>query len=404
VKPLAFVLLLAACTLPSDTSVPDKARLALQATPADTILAAGDIGSCASSYRDDSTAKLIDAEPTATVLTLGDNVYGIPTLAQYQNCYGPSWGRFKQRTIFTAGNHDYNVTDSGVPRGLPYYQYANDGADSGRAGHKTRGYFAKDLPAGWRLYVLNSEVSTTETSAQAAWLQADLTANPRGCAIATVHRPYFTSSSTHPPQASLKPLIDRLVTGGVDVILSGHNHHYERFAPQTSARIASATGIRQFVVGTGGSTGAYPFVAPPQPNSEVRAQAVFGVLKLTLYPASYHWQFVPISGQTFTDSGTTMCSGGEPPPPPPPPPTSSIALKVTGRTDLALGKDIMTLDWTGALGTNVDVYRNGPLLTVQLNDGHYGNSRSIQPRPTTYTYKVCETASAVCSDPATVSF
>jgi len=140
---------------------------------------------------------------------------------------------------------------------------------------------------------------------QETWLRADLAANPRSCTLAYWHHPRY-SSGEHGNQTSMTPLYQTLYDGGADVALTGHDHTYERFAPQDASGVLDQQrGVRQFVVGSGGKNH-YSF-STPQPNSEVRNSDTFGVLKLTLHASSYDWQFVPEPGRTFTDSGTGSC-------------------------------------------------------------------------------------------------
>jgi hypothetical protein len=259
---------------------------------ADAVLVgAGDIAGCYDTgkpFRTSlATATLLDAIP-GTVFTLGDNAYPNGAAPEYANCYGPTWGRQKVRTRPAPGNHEYNISAN------PYFDYFNGvGKDSGVAGKRGQGYYSYDT-GGWHIVVLNSELS---------WLKADLAAHPTACSLAYWHRPFF-SSGPHAPDVALTPLIQTLFAGGVDVVLSGHNHQYERFAPQDPNRHPDPNGIRAFVAGTGGA-GEYGF-GPPQPNSEVRGNGP-GVLKFTLLPTSYKWQFIPVPGVSFADSGSGLC-------------------------------------------------------------------------------------------------
>jgi hypothetical protein len=156
------------------------------------------------------------------------------------------------------------------------------------------------------LIALNPHVSASQGSAQEQWLKADLAAHPNQCTLASWHEPRFTSGSEHSNDDSVAPFWDDLYAAGAELVINGHNHQYERFAPQDPSGTADpARGIREFVVGTGGA-GLYSF-ASPQPNSEVRDDTSHGVLQLTLHPGSYSWRFVPIAGDSFTDSGTATC-------------------------------------------------------------------------------------------------
>ncbi len=181
-----------------------------------------------------------------------------------------------------------------------YYNYF--GALAGPAG---RGYYSYDLGA-WHIVSLNSNVSMSAGSAQEVWLRADLAASTKTCTIAYWHHPRFSSGSNHGSSTQSAGVWQALYDAGAEIVISGHDHEYERFAPQTPGAAADpARGIREFIVGTGGA-GLYSF-ATPLPNSEVRDNTSFGVLKLTLSDGSYTWEFIPIAGDSFTDSGSGTC-------------------------------------------------------------------------------------------------
>lgn len=262
------------------------------------LVGAGDIASC-SSTGDEATANLLDGI-AGTVVNLGDNAYDNGTAAEYTNCYGPTWGRHLARTKPSAGNHEYNTLNA-----TGYYGYFGTAA-----GDPSKGYYSYDLGA-WHVIVLNSNSSCTTIScaagsAQDTWLRADLAAHANVCTLAYWHHPRFNSGASHGNNTAVAPFWDALYQYGADVILNGHEHVYERFAPQTPAAVADpAAGIRQFTVGTGGRSH-YTF-GTIQPNSEVRNGTTYGVLKLTLHATSYDWQFVPVAGGTFSDSGTGSC-------------------------------------------------------------------------------------------------
>jgi PKD repeat protein len=260
-----------------------------------TLVGAGTVASCSRSG-DEATAAILDATP-GTVFTLGDNVYPSGSLANYQNCYDPSWGRHKARTAPALGNHEYDTS----PTAADYFTYFG-----AAAGDPTKGYYSYDLGA-WHIVALNSNVSMSAGSTQEQWLRADLAAHPQRCTLAYWHHPRFSSGSTHGSMVGSQPLWQALYDAGAELVLSGHEHNYERFAPQTpGGTLDLARGIREFVVGTGGGSGAYPF-GTPIANSEVRITGVNGVLKLTLGDGSYSWQFIPVAGQTATDSGSGTC-------------------------------------------------------------------------------------------------
>lgn len=266
------------------------------------LVGAGDIATCWSDA-DEATAQLLDdlfaPNPPGRVMTLGDNAYDSGTLQEYQDCYEPTWGRHKSRTVPSAGNHEYGTTNA-----QGYFDYF--GAAAGEFG---KGYYSYDLGT-WHIVVLNSNCmkvgGCTTDSAQYQWLVDDLAQTTAPCTLAYWHRPRFSSGTEHGSSTRMKAAWQALYDAGAEVIVVGHEHHYERFAPQTATGVADAAqGIRQFVVGTGGAD-LYP-LGPPIANSEVQNATTHGVLKLTLHPTSYTWEFLPIAGQTFTDSGSTVC-------------------------------------------------------------------------------------------------
>jgi hypothetical protein len=257
-------------------------------------LGAGDIADCSSGAEDGATAALIARYPTATVFTLGDNAYEDGSPANYSRCYEPTWGTFKDRTRPTPGNHDYHTSSA-----AGYFGYF--GASAGPSG---RGYYSYDLGS-WHIISLDSEIDVKAASPQALWLKQDLADHPAMCTLAYWHRPLFTSGAIHPPAVAMRLLFTILYDGGADIVLSGHNHQYERFAPQRPDGTPDAVaGVRYFVAGTGGA-GLYDFAAA-QPSSEVRYKG-FGVLKLTLGLTDYAWEFLPVAGSSFTDGGTGEC-------------------------------------------------------------------------------------------------
>jgi LysM repeat protein len=271
------------------------------AAPTDSpvIFAAGDISNC-TNEEDYLTAFLMDGSD-APILALGDNAYEIGSLQEYNDCYGPSWGQHKERTYPVPGNHEYG--DQGQSG---YWTYWGDVATPLEPGcrENCKGYYSFNV-GDWHIVALNSELDTDAGSEQEQWLRADLAANPAACTLAFWHRPRFTSGRYYARTAG-HGLFQALYDYGADVVLVGHDHSYERFAPQSPAGEAEyGRGVRQFVVGTGGApTRDFRFI---QPNSEARNSETHGVIKLTLHPTSYDWEFLPIPGQTFTDSGSTDC-------------------------------------------------------------------------------------------------
>jgi hypothetical protein len=262
------------------------------------LVGAGDIADC-SNDNDEATALLLDSLVQDTlpvvVFTAGDNAYNDGSASQFASCYHPTWGRHKARTRPAPGNHDYRT--SGASGYFGYF--------GGAAGDPSRGYYSFDAGDA-HVIMLNSEADMDAGSAQEQWLRADLAADTAHCTIAIWHHPRFNSGSHHGNSTGTGPLWDALYDGDADVVIVGHEHTYERFAPQTPAGVADpARGLRQFVVGTGGKSH-YDF-GTPLATSEVRNATTYGVLKLTVDADSYAWEFVPVAGQTFTDSGSTAC-------------------------------------------------------------------------------------------------
>lgn len=263
--------------------------------PPDSVIfvGAGDIASCANDG-DEGTAELLDVIP-GTVFTLGDNVYPSGDLRDFRDCYEPTWGRHKARTRPAPGNHDYET------RGAAGY-FGYFGA---AAGDPQKGYYSFDL-ADWHIIALNDNIAHSAGSAQERWLRADLASHNKPCTLAYWHRPRFSSGAVHGDDPSGEPLWQALYDADADLVLGGHDHEYERFVPQTPTGAANPVrGIREFVVGTGG--GSHYSLGRREANSEIFDATTFGVLKLTLSPGRYTWQFIPIAGGSFTDSGSGVC-------------------------------------------------------------------------------------------------
>lgn len=259
--------------------------------PDATLVGAGDIVKC-NSPDAEATAQLLDGIP-GTVVSLGDNVYPSATAELLARCFTPTWGRHLSRMLAVPGNHDWEVS-----AGAPFFAYF--GAAAGPAG---RGYFSTTLGT-WHLVILNSNVPAGAGTAQYEWLKADLEAVNVPCTIALWHHPMF-SSGENGDSVQMREAWRLLHSRGADIVLNGHDHDYERFAPQDADGRADPRGIREFVVGTGGGS-LYDRVRP-QPNAEAFENRTFGVLQLTLKTKAYDWRFVPVAGQQYSDSGTGAC-------------------------------------------------------------------------------------------------
>jgi 3',5'-cyclic AMP phosphodiesterase CpdA len=264
------------------------------------LVGAGDIAKCDLIRGAEATAKLLDGIP-GTIFTVGDHAYEDGSARSFQACYEPTWGRHKARTRPSPGNHDYRTDNGG-----PYFDYFGEAAGPDR-----RGYYSYDLGA-WHIVSLNSLVPAGSRSPQTRWLREDLAANPRACTLAYWHAPVF-SSGPHGPDPQMREVWRVLYEYGVDVVVNGHDHMYERFARQSpDGRAEPERGIRQFTAGTGGG-GVYK-IERRLPNSEVSDNSSYGVLKFTLLATSYKWEFLPAIG-TFRDAGEESCVQVPPPAP-----------------------------------------------------------------------------------------
>ncbi len=265
-------------TAPAVTALPDGSAV---------FVGAGDIADC-ENQNAQLTAQLLAATP-GTIFTLGDNAYDSGTSAQYTNCYDTTWGKFKDRTRPVPGNHEYMTSGASA-----YYQYFDNIAP----------YYAYNLGS-WRVYALNSEIDVSAGGAEVKWLEADLAANPHKCVLAYWHEPRWSSGTHHGSNPTYETLWQVLFNAGAELVLNGHEHNYERFAPMNADGQPDPQGMREFVVGTGGRDH-YGF-GTLLPTSEVHDSTSYGVLKLTLRPDGYEWQFIPVAGGTFTDSGSAAC-------------------------------------------------------------------------------------------------
>jgi acid phosphatase type 7 len=288
--------------LPSATQAPTPGLPSPPAAAGAAILVgAGDIGECGTggpAATADAIRRVLDDHPDAVVFTVGDDAYPDGTAADFARCYDPWWGAFLDRTRPAAGNHEWHT-----PGAAGYRAYFGN-----RAGPDSRTWYAYDAGS-WRVIVLDSDCDQVggcdPSSPQGTWLAGELAAHPAACTLAVWHHPRF-SSGPHGDQDAAVPLFDTLYAAGADVVVNGHDHDYERFAPQDPAgRADPVRGIREFVVGTGGAHRYITLFA--RDTSEVRNSNTFGVLVLELAEGSYSWRFEPAGDSTFTDSGTGTC-------------------------------------------------------------------------------------------------
>jgi len=261
------------------------------------LIGAGDIADCTNLAGAEATAKLLEANP-GTVMALGDLAYPDGTPENFK-CYDRTWGRVKDRTRPAAGNHEFHSSGAAY-----YFQYFG-----AAAGDPKTGYYSYDLGS-WHIVVLNSECAEVggceAGSPQEKWLRTDLAAHPSGCTLAYFHKPRFSSGLTHGNDPEVGAFWQALYDANAELILNGHDHDYERFAPQDpNGNADQKRGIREFVVGTGGKN--HREFGIRRANSEVRDNTAFGVLKLTLKTTGYDWKFIPEAGKTFTDSGSGSC-------------------------------------------------------------------------------------------------
>ncbi len=266
-----------------------------ETTPPQALVAAGDIADATNG--DEQTAALVDTIP-GTVAALGDLAYESGSAEEFALHYEPTWGRFKARTKPAAGNHEYQ---SGNANG--YFGYWG-----AVAGLPTQGWYSYELGA-WHVIVLNSNCTFVggcqAGSPQEAWLRADLAAHPNRCTLAYWHHPRFSTGVVGDSPA-IRPLFQALYDANADLLLVGHAHNYQRWSPLNPTGAADAArGIRQFVVGTGGRI--FHEVSPPDPRQEIANDDTFGVLRLVLSSGGFTWQFLPVPGRTFTDTGSQTC-------------------------------------------------------------------------------------------------
>jgi hypothetical protein len=261
------------------------------------VLAAGDIAGC-DTFGDEATALVLDRLP-GTVVPVGDLVYDDGTAQEFADCYDPTWGRHKARTRPVVGGHEYRT-----PGAAAYFAYWG-----AVAGDPAKGYYSYDLGS-WHVIALNAQCAAVggcgTGSPEELWLRSDLAAHPARCTLAFLPAPRFSSGNIHGSNPDMQPFWQALYDAGAELVVSGHEHIYERFAPQTPTGSADAVrGIREIIAGTGGRS--HYGIGTIKPNSEVRNTDTFGILKLALHSFGYDWNFVPEAGKTFTDSGSGTC-------------------------------------------------------------------------------------------------
>lgn len=258
------------------------------------LIGAGDIANCDDLGPAEATSKLLDANP-GTVIALGDLAYSNGTDHEFNDCYDKTWGRHKANTKPVPGNHEWHT--KGAAGYAKYWQWATPG----------KFWYSYDLGA-WHVVAIDSDCKEAggcqKGSEEEKWLREDLKAHPAKCTLAYFHHPLF-SSGHHGADKDVQDLWQALYDGGVDVVVNGHDHNYERFAPQDPQGKADAKGIREFIAGTGGKD--LRPINGNAPNSEVRHAGTHGVIKFVLHPEGYDWEFLPVAGQTFTDKGSATC-------------------------------------------------------------------------------------------------
>lgn len=271
------------------------------------LVGAGDIASCADLSGAEATAKLIEKIP-GEVFAAGDLVYENGTAAEFANCYDKTWGRFKNRTHPAMGNHEYASKGA-----APYFSYWGR-----QAGPPEKGFYSFDLGV-WHVIALNTNCYAPGLggcgagSPQDLWLQKDLAAHANSCIVAFGHHALYSSGifKKHAIHPELRQLWQDLYKAHADLVLNGHEHSYERFAPQDPFGNADPqNGIREIVAGTGGRSN--DLLGFAIRNSEVRNAMSFGVLKLTLWPGKYTWEFIPVDADGFHDSGSGTCHNVKP--------------------------------------------------------------------------------------------
>jgi len=312
---LAFLAAASGAQAQTDQAAKSSKRTAPAATSSQTtedkvftLVGAGDIAGCGKALAGaEATAKLIEKIP-GEVFASGDLAYESGNATEFRDCYGKTWGRFKDRTHPSLGNHEY-----GTPEAAEYFKYWGD-----RAGPVGKGYYSFDLGV-WHIIALNSNCDAPGLegcgagSPEETWLKKDLSDHPTSCIVAFGHHALFSSGifRKHAVHPELKQIVQDLYAAHADLLLVGHEHSYERFSPQDpDGKVDPEHGIREIVVGTGGRS--HDPLGFAMDNSEIRNMDTFGVLKVTLMPHGYTWEFIPVEGSTFTDSGSGVCHNRAP--------------------------------------------------------------------------------------------
>ncbi|MFF3286922.1 metallophosphoesterase family protein [Streptomyces sp. NPDC003023] len=280
----------------------EKAALTVTDVPAEqaakseyVVAVAGDI--CDSSKECLLTDPLVDNMNPDAVIGLGDQAYSSGTITEHNSYYDPYWGKYTDKTNPVPGNHEYLTAGASG-----YYDYFG-----ARAGERGKGYYSFDV-GDWHFIALNSSIDMSVGSAQHTWLKADLAANSKSCTGAFLHHP-LVSVGRYSGFSSTKPAWDELYGHGADLVLVGHDHSYQRYAKINPSKVKDPKGIREILVGTGGR--GYYAAEGTHSALEAKNDNTFGVLKLRLTSSTYKWDFLPVEGSTFTDSGTARCNNAK---------------------------------------------------------------------------------------------
>ena len=351
-----------------------------------------------SSCAEKATSDLLLGIAPVAVLNLGDNQYYCGSAEAYQQSYDPSWGRLKSITHPSVGNHEF-LTSGGTgcttanQGAAGYYSYFGSAA-----GSPGQGYYSYDVGT-WHLIALNSNCGDaggcSASSPQGRWLENDLATHTNYCTLAYWHIPLYSSGGR--ANNNSKTFWTALYNHDADLVISAHDHTYERFAPQDpNGNLNLARGMREFIVGSGGAN--HTSFTTIFPNSEIRNSDTFGVLKLTLHPTSYDWQFAPVPGKTFTDSGTQACHGSVPDAGPPSQPQNLSATAVSpSQVNLTWSP---STDDIGVAGYNV--YQNGTKIATSSTTG-YSDKSVVANNTYTYTVAAYDAVGNVSSQSSSVA-